>query len=249
MWTAAVLPGMRGCAVKIRDRKENGKKRGAEKGSFLFPLEGEAELLKVLTWSANEPGGEPLCPELPRFVDYFQDGKREYLVMEYLRGVTLGAYLRGGNVCPEEDILKLSIGLCGFLEKLHRHVPPILYLDLAPDNILLTPSGGFRITDLGAAAAWHWREKLAETILYGTPGYAAPEQYHGQPGPASDIYSLGILIHLLCSSEKTDSQHPSKCQHMLKDIVSTCTQKDPAQRYPDSLTLKRKLQAVLSDIR
>ena len=159
MWTAAVLPGLRGCAVKIRDRKENGKKRGAEKGSFLFPLEGEAELLKVLTWSANEPGGEPLCPELPRFVDYFQDGKREYLVMEYLRGVTLGAYLRGGNVCLEEDILKLSIGLCGFLEKLHRHVPPILYLDLAPDNILLTPSGGFRITDLGAAAAWHWREK------------------------------------------------------------------------------------------
>ena len=79
MWTAAVLPGLRGCAVKIRDRKENGKKRGAEKGSFLFPLEGEAELLKVLTWSANEPGGEPLCPELPRFVDYFQDGKREYL--------------------------------------------------------------------------------------------------------------------------------------------------------------------------
>ena len=126
----------------------------------------------------------------------------------------------------------------------HRFCILILHLTTFS---LLHPAAS--VTDLGAAAAWHWREKLAETILYGTPGYAAPEQYHGQPGPASDIYSLGILIHLLCSSEKTDSQHPSKCQHMLKDIVSTCTQKDPAQRYPDSLTLKRKLQAVLSDIR
>ena len=211
VWKAVKLPGLQICAVKIREKTETEKSED-EKGNrtverrkawTLLPLEAEARLLKALTQTSQNPVRNGEFPEFPRFIEYIRGRNHEYLVMEYLRGVTLGEYLRKGNSCSAEEIRELSSHLLAFLEKLHRRTPPVLFLDLTPDNILLDRSGKLRMIDLGAASAWYYREEMAETILYGTPGYAAPELYSGCPGPATDFYNLHVLLELLAACGNT----------------------------------------------
>lgn len=208
VWKALRLPDLQICAVKIRqktvwEKAESPKRRikaANHSVSLLLPLEAEAKLMKTLTKPSKKYINARQFPEFPQFLEYIQDKNNEYLAMEYLPGITLGESLRKGNACSEEQIQNLMVSLITFLAKLHSQDPPILFLDLTPDNILLAPDGALRLIDLGAAAVWYYRDQMAESIVFGTPGYVCMEQCLGHPGPAADLYSLNILLRLLTSA-------------------------------------------------
>ena len=141
-------------------------------------------------------------PSLPRIYEHFNEGGNWYLVMDFIEGETLEDYLENhdGHVSVMEA-LQLGIKLCRVLEYLHGRQPPIIFRDLKPANIMLEQSGQVCLVDFGIAR--HFKPGQArDTIAFGSPGYASPEQYgKAQTTPRSDVYSLGALLHQLLSGQ------------------------------------------------
>lgn len=132
---------------------------------------------------------------LPSIHDYFTEHGRWYLVMSFIPGETLLRYLqtRGGKL-PVEEVLHIGIELCEVLAYLHAQQPPIIFRDLKPSNIMRTPDGQIYLIDFGIAR--HFKPgQMRDTAIFGSLGYAAPEQYGtSQTTPRSDIYSLGVIL-------------------------------------------------------
>ncbi len=139
-------------------------------------------------------------PNLPRTYDSFTDPEHWYLVMDFIEGETLESYLEAKGVyytAPLDEVLRLGIQLCTVLGYLHTREPVIIFRDLKPANIMRTPTGKLYLIDFGIARSFK-PGKLKDTIPFGSPGYAAPEQYgKAQTTPRADIYSLGALMHML----------------------------------------------------
>ena len=137
-------------------------------------------------------------PGIVRVFYYFEENNTAYLVMEYLRGRTLGQVLkaRGGKL-PEKEALFYMKKIGQALEVLHR--AQFLHRDIKPDNIMLAEDGRVVLIDFGAARDFTAKKTERLTTML-TPGYAPLEQY-GQAlkyGAFTDIYALGsTFYHLL----------------------------------------------------
>jgi eukaryotic-like serine/threonine-protein kinase len=136
-------------------------------------------------------------PNLPRIYDHFVDDGRWYIVMDFIEGETLEELLlkaTGGHFRVER-VLEIGIRLCEVLDYLHSQLPPVIFRDLKPANIMLSPSGSLYLIDFGVARRFKLG-KARDTRAFGSPGYAAPEQYgSAQTTPQSDIYSLGVTLY------------------------------------------------------
>ncbi len=140
-------------------------------------------------------------PNLPRIYEQLSEGGHWYLVMDFIEGQTLEERLRAapGGRLPMAEVLRLARQLCEVLEYLHTRQPPIIFRDLKPANIMLTPAGHAYLIDFGIAR--HFKPGQArDTVAFGSAGYAAPEQYgKAQTTPQADIYSLGATLHQMLS--------------------------------------------------
>ncbi len=137
-------------------------------------------------------------PNLPRIYDYFTEEERSYLVMDFIEGETLEDYLehKGGGPIALELALDWGMQLCDVLNHLHTHQPPIIFRDLKPSNVMIG-DGHIYLIDFGIARIFKPGQSH-DTVAFGSPGFAAPEQYgKAQSTPRSDIYSLGALLHCL----------------------------------------------------
>lgn len=130
---------------------------------------------------------------IPAITDRFDDQNRHYLVMEYVEGRNLEEEMaaRGGPL-PEGLIIDIARQLCDVLAYLHGHEPPVIYRDMKPSNVMLTPKGRVVLIDFGIARLFKGARK---GTMIGTLGFAPPEQYQGNVDPRSDIYSLGATLH------------------------------------------------------
>lgn len=143
----------------------------------------EAKLLRLLEH-----------PYIPRMVDYVESGECCYLVMEYIRGKSLGQMLRDGHVFCAEELLAYADTILQVLEYLHSQKPPVYYGDLKPDNLMLADLGKLYLVDFGSAVLGFGD---VQRICMGTEGFAAPEQYQGKISSASDLYALGKTLQCL----------------------------------------------------
>jgi serine/threonine protein kinase len=158
-------------------------------------------------------------PHIPRVYDYFNDGSRYFLVMELVDGRTLESLLQeSGGSFSEEYAVNISVQLASTLDYIHSRTPPIIYRDLKPSNVIVTPSGLVKLIDFGIAR--HFQPVSAVTRI-GTPGYAAPEQYRGRPQAASDVYSLAALLHHMVSGRDPNPEPPFSFPP-LQDLAPTC---------------------------
>ncbi|GCE30386.1 hypothetical protein KDA_58700 [Dictyobacter alpinus] len=144
---------------------------------------------------------------VPTIYDHFTDQEHWYLVMQFIEGETLEAYLHNNwsagashtRTLPLDEVLDLAVQLCDVLDYLHKRQPAIIYRDLKPANIMRTPQGELYLIDFGIARLYK-PGQVKDTIPFGSPGYAAPEQYgKAQTTPRADIYSLGALLHQFLS--------------------------------------------------
>ena len=192
-------------------------------------------------------------PSLPRIYQQFEENGRRYLVMDFIEGITLeehrSTYQRQGKRIPLLSLLDIAIQLCSVLDYLHMQRPPIIFRDLKPDNIMLTPKGQAYLIDFGIARLFK-PDQAKDTIALGSPGYASPEQYHKATSPRSDIYSLGAVLHQLLTGDDP-SQTPFQFKPFsvnlppLENLVMSMVQMDELDR-PTSMKHVRSILQPLA---
>jgi serine/threonine protein kinase len=226
--------------VAIKEMSQNGlNPQEISKASEAFKR--EAFMLAALTH-----------PGLPSIYDYFAENDRWYLVMSFIEGETLEAYLnRSKNGClPIDKVLYIGIQLASVLSYLHARKPPIIFRDLKPSNVMRTYDGQIYLVDFGIAR--HFKAgQPKDTIALGSPGYAAPEQYgRSQTTPQTDVYSLGVMLHQMLSgfdpSEDPFNLPPLQIPQypQLRILISCMLEMDPKKRPASMGNIKRELQRI-----
>jgi serine/threonine-protein kinase len=179
-------------------------------------------------------------PNLPKVSDFFSNGPRDYLVMDYVPGKDLRALLiearRNKTFLPEKDVLSWADQLASALVFLHAQEPPIVHRDIKPSNLKLMPNGLIKLVDFGLVKILA-PEEVTITIIQGqgTALYTPLEQYGGSDvhtDVRSDIYSFGAtLYHLLTNEPPADARkrflEPDSLVHprQINPEVSTRTER------------------------
>ena len=113
-------------------------------------------------------------PKIPQIKSFRQDGDQLIVIEEFIQGKTLDEKLEEGISFSEKK--RILMDICEGLTFLHGAKPPIIHRDLKASNIMLTEDGNVKIIDYDAAKIYVKNEK-SDTVLIGTHGIAAPEQY------------------------------------------------------------------------
>ncbi|HXW82882.1 MAG TPA: serine/threonine-protein kinase, partial [Candidatus Binataceae bacterium] len=143
---------------------------------------------------------------IPAITDRFDAQNRHYLVMEYVEGRDLEQELASnGGPLAEGLVVDVARQLCDVLAYLHGMSPPIIYRDLKPSNVMLTPKGRVVLIDFGIARLFKASNK---GTMIGTLGFAPPEQYQGNVDPRSDLYSLGATLHYVLTGRDPEKFPP-----------------------------------------
>ncbi len=146
--------------------------------------------------------------------DFFSANGTAYIVMEFLDGISLKKYLqrKGGKVTCDE-ILSILRPVMESLISVHDL--GLIHRDISPDNILITKYNEVKLIDFGAAKQSNMDGKSLSIVL--KQGFAPEEQYrtHGEQGPWTDIYALGVTIYFCI----TGSLPPESIQRMYKDTI------------------------------
>lgn len=134
-------------------------------------------------------------PHLPSIVDVIENDDTLLIVMDYIEGMSLEVVFEEQGIQPQETVIEWGRQLCDVLVYLHSQEFPIIYRDMKPGNVIRKPDGTLVLIDFGAAREYKPQNKK-DTILLGTRGYAAPEQYreNGQTDERTDIYCLGVML-------------------------------------------------------
>jgi outer membrane protein assembly factor BamB/tRNA A-37 threonylcarbamoyl transferase component Bud32 len=146
-------------------------------------------------------------PAVPDVYDFFTDGDRSYLVLEYIHGQDLEALLiERKEFIPTENVLDWALQLCDVLTYLHNHKPqPVIFRDLKPSNVMLDRHGRIRLIDFNIAKLF---QAGVKGTMIGTEGYSPPEQYRGEASPAGDVYALGATLHHILTRQDPRTEPP-----------------------------------------
>ncbi|GAC1354151.1 MAG: hypothetical protein NVS4B11_11180 [Ktedonobacteraceae bacterium] len=209
-----VASGGMGAVYRAVDKRFN--KPCAVK-EMLDDFQSESELAQAVEWFSREAS---LLLELnhqciPRVRDFFVDGGRHYLVMDFIEGRTMGAVLEqeavvtgpnGVRGVTEARARYWGQQLCSVLNYLHRLSPPIIFRDLKPTNIMVTDNDDIKLIDFGIARTFQSQHQA--TIIM-TVGYAPQEQLIGNPEPRSDIYALGATLYRVLTRHDASNNKPT----------------------------------------
>ncbi|MBK9795045.1 MAG: serine/threonine protein kinase [Holophagaceae bacterium] len=204
----------------------------------------------------------------PNVVTVFEFGTDEdllYLVMEYVPGEDLGALMLRDELTPS-DLLEILAQVCEGLAQAHRH--GIIHRDIKPTNVMVQREDGelrVKVMDFGVAKL-SGGDMTQTGLVVGTLAYMAPEYLRtGRAEPASDLFSVGVMLHEGLSGGKPfrgsttgaivytiihDEPHPLEdtvfegVSPSVKALSSRLLAKDPAARFPGATEAARALRAA-----
>ncbi|GAA0137254.1 hypothetical protein YSY43_40950 [Paenibacillus sp. YSY-4.3] len=234
----------------VSDLKLPGKawamKEVAAAPHFDISLEEEAALLIALDHH-----------RLPRIIDIcrpFETGHL-YMIMDYVEGEHLDRYAeRQGSELSLQSLISFGLQICEGLHYLHSQEPPIIHRDLKPANLLVDQSGEVRFIDFGIARKYK-EDQAEDTVLIGSVGFAAPEQYGGRQSDCrTDLYSLGAVllylgtngIHSVWSKEAASVIQSNGYERLLP-VLQRLLQVEPQDRYQSAIATSRALTIIAGE--
>ena len=145
-------------------------------------------------------------PAIPKIFDYFTEGNRSYLVLEFVEGQTLESILGARRQpCTQEEAVDWGLQICDVLAYLHNHKPPVIFRDIKPGNLMLRADGRIMVIDFGIAKVFEHGQR---GTMIGTEGYSPPEQYRGAAEPRGDLYALCATLHHLLTGRDPRLEPP-----------------------------------------
>ncbi len=192
-------------------------------------------------------------PNIAQVYDYGVDGSSHFIVMEHVDGSDLSRLLRQVGRLTPSDAVRIAEQVCSALGAAHR--AGVVHRDIKPGNVIVRPDGTVKVTDFGIAQALGQASLTDTGTVMGTAAYVSPEQARGQAiTPATDIYSLGILLfQMLTGSVPFEGDTPvaiamrhldepvplpsSRVHDLPADldyVVIRATAKVPSERYADA---------------
>lgn len=189
----------------------------------------------------------------PNIVKIFDVGfteKLQFIVMEYIDGITLTEYIAKQGVLKWRDVVHFTMQILKALQ--HAHDRGIVHRDIKPQNVMLLNDGTIKVMDFGIARFNRETDKTVSEKAIGSVHYISPEQARGDvTDERSDIYSIGVMMYEMLTGKKPfdgDSPVAIALMHMqsqakkmseinnaipegLEEITEKAMQKEPAKRY------------------
>ncbi|MDP9474955.1 MAG: protein kinase, partial [Actinomycetota bacterium] len=206
----------------------------------------------------------------PYIVHVYDQGRSEdgayYIAMEYVPGGMLKDRIQRDGALDPNAAAGVASQITHALVAAHEK--GVIHRDIKPQNVLVTKTGDVKVTDFGIARAASSTATATGTVL-GTTGYMSPEQAMGEPvGPASDLYSLGVVLYEMLTGErpfKADSAFAQAMKHInepprspreanpgvpetLDAVTVKLLAKNPEDRYASAAVLANDLDRVRSGL-
>ncbi len=201
-------------------------------------------------------------PNIVKVYDVSFGDRMQYIVMEYIDGITLKDYIERCGSIDVKDTIHFIVQILRALQ--HAHDKGIIHRDIKPQNIMLLEDGTIKVTDFGIArfSKSNTKSMTMTNKAIGSVHYVSPEQARGEPTDAkSDLYSLGVMMYEMLTGKlpfdadnavsvaimqlQSDPEPPRKINPDipvgLEEIIIKTMQKDPKKRY-------RSAAEMLSDI-
>ncbi len=240
-------------AVDVVDNKDVAvkilKKEFAESEEFLRRFRNESKAIAVLSH-----------PNIVKIYDVGFSEKIQYIVMEYIDGITLKEYMENERFLSWKDAVHFVTQILRALQ--HAHERGIVHRDIKPQNIMMFTDGTIKVMDFGIAKFAREEGKTATDQAIGTVHYISPEQARGDITDAkSDLYSVGIMLYEMLTGQKpfdTDNPVSIAVMHMhniaelprkvnpdipcpLEEIIVHAMEKNPADRYQTAMEMLRDI--------
>ncbi|MFO7691387.1 MAG: serine/threonine-protein kinase [Cryobacterium sp.] len=195
--------------------------------------------------------------------DYGEEDGSAFLVMELVPGEALSTILERDHTLPTDQVLDIVAQTSAALHA--AHAAGLVHRDIKPGNLLITPEGRVKITDFGIARIADQVPLTATGQVMGTVQYLSPEQASGHPAsPTTDIYSIGIVAYESLAGRRPftgESQVaiamaqineiapdlPDSISEPVRNLVSACLAKNPADRPASAAHLARAANALRRD--
>lgn len=206
-----------------------------------------------------QAGGRLSHPGIVAVYEFGEDAGVKYIAMEYVEGQSLSRYASSGVRFTDTDIPGIMTQLLDAIE--HAHQQGVWHRDIKPANVIMTRAGRLKVADFGIARI-DGGGLTQVTMMIGTPGYMAPEQFLGRTiDHRVDIYAAGVVLYLLLTGHLPFSgpseammykvvheqpMPPSQVEgagrpQFYDALIATALAKDPNQRFPSAAAFKDAL--------
>lgn len=204
-------------------------------------------------------------PNIVEIYDVGEDSGDYFIVMEYVKGLTLKQLLKKRGKLTTSEVIDIMLQITSAMGVAHDSL--IIHRDLKPQNILIEDDGGIKITDFGIAMALNATQLTQTNSAMGSVHYFSPEQASGKGASLkSDVYSLGIMMYELLTGSlpfKGDTAVEIALKHLkepvpsirdvlpdlpqsVENIIISSTAKNPKNRYNNANEMHNDLLTVLN---
>ncbi len=200
-------------------------------------------------------------PNIVKVNDVSFGDRLQYIVMEYIDGISLKEYLIQQNVVKWKEAIHFNVQILHALQ--HAHEKGIVHRDIKPQNIMLLQDGTIKMTDFGIARFSHSETRTMTDKAIGSVHYIAPEQARGDlTDEKTDIYSVGVMLYEMTTGKlpfeadnavsvaimqlQADPRPPREINPAipqgLEEITLKAMQKNPMQRYQSAADMLRDIE-------
>lgn len=205
-------------------------------------------------------------PNIVKVYDVSLGDNIQYIVMEYIDGITLKEYIQRLGTLPWKDALHFTVQILSALQ--HAHDKGIVHRDVKPQNIMLLRDGTIKVADFGIARFARSEQRTITDKAIGSVHYISPEQARGDViDEKADLYSVGVLLYEMltgCLPFQADSavsvaimqlqNEPKRPREInpsipvgLEQITMRAMRKNPNKRYHSDAEMLRDLKEFKRD--